>query len=857
MQLMLPADDGLVIVFARPLFSPRALRSVTAGRQAGAVRLTAFLLGALVLTVALTVFCPPAGAVVTEVGGTSVGLQPREESRHWDASAKRDGVGGPAEANLAVESFGNNPLHADEPGPVVHSAGTYAIYWDPQDYYHGDWQELIDGFLANLASAGGKLSNVFAVDAQYTDRSNKPATNSSAFYGAYTDTNSYPQSEGCTDPHPLEFGMPVLESGGPVCLTSKQIRTQIETFIGEQHGLRKGMGTIFYLLTPPGVTVCLDAGGATGHCSDFAGTETEISIYEEEKATYPERIAKYEEEKKAYEKAKKAYEEEKAKLEIEGKPDGATPPVEPTKPAEPKRPASYTDYTKSFCSYHAAISPTNPANGDGNTVLYAVVPWTAGGAGDYHLSAKDRTQAAACQDGGFQPGSKPGGELEEKEHERPRTPKEEEEFHEKSKKEQREAEEARELGLEKPHDQEPNQIGLGPDGSYDTGLADVIVNQIAVEQQDTVTNPLLNAWQDSAGQEVTDECRNSFFPTTGGGASAAPLTRAGTLSNQSLAGGKYYLNDAFNLASLRLPYPGVPCMNNISLEPKFTAPSPVNAGEIVGFDGMESDITLDAAIAFSPAGVPRANYATYTWSFGDGSPTVSGFAPGAPSANSPAFSPCVLPWESPCAASAYHSYQYGGTHTVTLTVTDVGGNTASVSHLITVLGPPEPSPEPPSGGGSSGSGGGPAASPVAPSKAAATTPTQPLTPAPVVTGFAASTSLKKVLSSGLPVRYSTNEQVAGSIQVLLESSIAKRLGVHGGTATGLPKGTPSSIVVGTAVLVTTKAGQGTIRIKFSARNASRLKHTRKLKLMLRLFARNASRQSPQTTTSLSTVVLNP
>ena len=86
--------------------------------------------------------------------------------------------------------------------------------------------------------------------------------------------------------------------------------------------------------------------------------------------------------------------------------------------------------------------------------------------------------------------------------------------------------------------------------------------------------------------------------------------------------------------------------------------------------------------------------------------------------------------------------------------------------------------------------------------------------------------------------------MAGSIEVLLESSIAKRLGVHGSTATGLPKGTPSSIVVGTAVLVTTKAGQGTLHIKFSSRTSARLKHVRKLKLMLRLFARNASAPEP-------------
>ena len=56
---------------------------------------------------------------------------------------------------------------------------------------------------------------------------------------------------------------------------------------------------------------------------------------------------------------------------------------------------------------------------------------------------------------------------------------------------------------------------MGPDGFYDAGLADLIINQIAVQQQDIVTDPLLTAWQDSAHNEVTDECRNFFVPTTG------------------------------------------------------------------------------------------------------------------------------------------------------------------------------------------------------------------------------------------------------------------------------------------------------------------------------------------------------
>ena len=63
-----------------------------------------------------------------------------------------------------------------------------------------------------------------------------------------------------------------------------------------------------------------------------------------------------------------------------------------------------------------------------------------------------------------------------------------------------------------------------------------------------------------------------------------PGTRqsAGTLSDQAFAGANAYINDAFDLAAGRLPYPGAPCLNGIDLVPQFTAPNPVNTGELVG-----------------------------------------------------------------------------------------------------------------------------------------------------------------------------------------------------------------------------------------------------------------------------------
>lgn len=752
-----------------------------------ALRLSFALIAVLGLILAIASL--PAGAIVTTVGSTNVGLQPRSATLYTSLG----------EPYKFANASGN---------PIVSANKTYAIYWDPTDHYHGDWQHVIDTFFQDIGAESGSLASVFAVDTQYTDAANQHALYKSTFQGAYTDTNAYPTS-GCTDPSPLEaqdlIGPEVSKKHTTVCITDKQVQEELEKFIG-QHSLPKGMGTIFYLLTPPAVTVCLDGGALASHCSDY------------HRSAYLEGETKAEKEIKE--------EEEKA------------------------------SYEKSFCSYHSDISPTNPVAGDQNTILYGVVPWVAGGLGDGDLTFNDKITAYDCQDGGFDPSSKPIEKREKrKEKNKAEEEKEQEEFEKMDKEEQEKKLLA--IALEGPHQQEPNQAPCPtPDGFCDTGLADLIVNQIAVEQQNIVTNPMLNAWQDPKANEVTDECRNFFASgLLSGGVAASEETGAGTLSNQVYAGNNYYLNDAFNLASLKLPYPAIPCLPGIRLEPQFTAPNPVNANEIVGFDGMESDITLNAGTAFSPTVESKTSYATYTWDFGDGSAAVSGFAPGAPSANSPEVSPCVSPWEAPCAASAYHSYQYGGTYEVTLTVTDVGSNTAKVTYKVTVDGPPAPS----SNGG--GTGGGATTSvpvaPTAPTGPLAQAPGPPPTPAPVLGASVISKSLKKALSKGLPVRYTTNEQVAGSIQVLLDGATARRLGVHGSTATGLPAGTPRSIVVGSAVLVTTKAGQGTLHIKFSARTAARLKHIRKLKLMLRLFARNASRQSPQTTTVLSTVVLNP
>jgi hypothetical protein len=483
--------------------------------------------------------------------------------------------------------------------------------------------------------------------------------------------------------------------------------------------------------------------------------------------------------------------------------------------------APFTEsWEKSFCSYHSAINPGGSPDGDANTILYDVLPWVANG---FAAPSYD------CQDGGYDPSTSPPEKAEEK-----------------------------------PHVQEPNQ----PESNHEDfmvqgGLADLVINQGATELSNTLTNPLMDAWQDSAGNEVTDECRNFFdytnkgFGGLGGGAlsgSSGPnsLTGAGTLGNQVYEGGHYYLNNVYNRSAWLLHAP--PCIASVALDPHFTSPNPVNAGEIIGFDGMESEQWLTATSVFSPTGVPSTTYNTFTWEFGDGSAPVSGYAPGAPA--------CESPWLTPCAASVFHSYTYGGTYNVSLKVRDVGGHEADYTSQVTVVGPPPPGS---GGGGGSGSGSGSGSGTGTGSTAGGSTTGgggsgsgaggSTGIPNPTASAAVISHSLRSVKKSGLLVAYSVNEEVAGHVEVLIGSTVAHRLGLSGPAASGLPAGSPPSVVLAKALVVTTKGGRSTVKVFLSKRNAARLARQRKVAFVLRMFVRNAA-PKPATATVLATFSLS-
>jgi hypothetical protein len=118
----------------------------------------------------------------------------------------------------------------------------------------------------------------------------------------------------------------------------------------------------------------------------------------------------------------------------------------------------------------------------------------------------------------------------------------------------------------------------------------------------------------------------------------------------------------------------------------------------------------------------------------------------------------------------------------------------------------------------------------------------------VVTASVGSRSLSRALRGGLVVSYAVNEQVAGHVEVLLATSIARRIGLHGPPAVGLAPGTPPQTIIGKGIVVTTKGGHSTVKLQFGKSTASRLRRLHKISLMLRLVVRNAS---AGTTTVLS------
>ena len=165
-------------------------------------------------------------------------------------------------------------------GPVLHTNRTRVIYWQPDGSgmsVDPGYMSLIDAFLQNVAADSRDPGNVYGLTGQYSDGVG-PAAYDSTYGGSVLATDKLP-SNGCVEP-------PLTGPGWTVCLTDKQLQTEIEHVVHTDH-LSTSTVDVYFLVTPSGLGSCTDAastscalgGGSMGYCGYHSQTQDGEILY--------------------------------------------------------------------------------------------------------------------------------------------------------------------------------------------------------------------------------------------------------------------------------------------------------------------------------------------------------------------------------------------------------------------------------------------------------------------------------------------------------------------------------------------------------------------------------------------------
>jgi hypothetical protein len=316
-------------------------------------------------------------------------------------------------------------------------------------------------------------------------------------------------------------------------------------------------------------------------------------------------------------------------------------------------------------------------------------------------------------------------------------------------------------GCDEPDSTAPPTTGGVDPHQLATDMGARLVNPLSQAMIAAIVNPSFDGWYANDGAEIND---NGCVGLSLG------------LDKVSVGGGSYDLQREFNNAGVMVDNAfAYPCAPSVDLEPNFVVPSPIDAGDVVTFDGANSPSTL---IVPNPTG--------FSWDFGDGAAATGG--------------------------SAVHSYAHGGTYTVTLKVTDRGGYTATASHQVVVLGPPAPTTPPAA----------PAASlPTAkPGKSSTTNPALSVRVTLVPQG------LKGILRSGVALNVTTNQSANGILTLSIPRTAAKRAHISAGRG--------SSVVIGRGTVSGIHSGSNHLHVHLPKATAAKLKRLGHVTLTFRL-----------------------
>jgi hypothetical protein len=137
-------------------------------------------------------------------------------------------------------------------------AKIYDIYWVPSGYsVASGYQATVDGFVGNLAAAGGPTTNVFYTGTQYTDGSGAHIAGGASFGGSATVSDPLPAS-GCAD----------SSFAKAPCMSDIQVSNEIHA-AAQANGWSVTYPNVFVMLMPKGVGNCAttSTGAAEGYCS--------------------------------------------------------------------------------------------------------------------------------------------------------------------------------------------------------------------------------------------------------------------------------------------------------------------------------------------------------------------------------------------------------------------------------------------------------------------------------------------------------------------------------------------------------------------------------------------------------------
>jgi PKD repeat protein len=284
-----------------------------------------------------------------------------------------------------------------------------------------------------------------------------------------------------------------------------------------------------------------------------------------------------------------------------------------------------------------------------------------------------------------------------------------------------------------------------------TAVGARLVSPLSQGQLAAIVDPGLDGWSALDGSEIND----NGYPD-----GCVPL--ADGLDKVTVGGTGYLLQREFNNGGLLETDPNaLTCAPSVSLSPTFVVPSAANQGDVVVFDGSK---TVSSLL------VPNVGYG---WEFGDGKTAIG--------------------------PSVVHTYANGGSFAVKLTVTDRGGNVASLSQTINVLGPTGQSVSPPS--------------------------THP-NPGLHVRLLLVPQSLRTVRRIGVAVRVSSNESADGTATLSISRAAAKRAHISAGRG--------ASVAIGRGTVSGIKDGTVTLHLRLSRAIAAKLGRLGHVTLTVRL-----------------------